>query len=149
MYCPVCRDEFRPGFARCERCAADLVPELPREDGRASPPPIETPVRVAEYCGFFRLDDAREARDRLRTERIACDILIREAPAADSAAPVEEEFWLRVDRDRYREAHAILGDPTGAVTAEDDGAFACSECGHTVASEESFCPNCGARFDEA
>ena len=25
MFCPVCHDEFRPGFTRCEGCDADLV----------------------------------------------------------------------------------------------------------------------------
>lgn len=33
MFCPVCRAEFRPGFTHCTDCDADLVAELPRQDG--------------------------------------------------------------------------------------------------------------------
>lgn len=29
-YCPVCREEFREGFTRCEECNAELVDELPK-----------------------------------------------------------------------------------------------------------------------
>jgi hypothetical protein len=29
MFCPECRVEYRPGFARCSDCGADLVADLP------------------------------------------------------------------------------------------------------------------------
>ena len=29
MFCPECRDEYRPGFTRCEDCGVDLVEKLP------------------------------------------------------------------------------------------------------------------------
>ena len=32
MYCPRCRTEYRPGFARCSDCSVDLVHELPAEE---------------------------------------------------------------------------------------------------------------------
>lgn len=29
MFCPVCGDEYQPGFTRCSQCNADLVEQLP------------------------------------------------------------------------------------------------------------------------
>jgi hypothetical protein len=148
VFCPSCRDEFRAGFVRCGRCDVDLVAELPAEHELGAPPvaPPAAPVALAEYCGFLELDDARHARALLRAERIACEIVIREAPDANPSTPLREEYWLRVDRDRYREVHALVGEPELATAA--DG-FACSRCGQPAASEETFCASCGARFDEA
>src|SRR5436305_14843368 len=31
MFCPSCRSEYRPGFARCNDCDVDLVWELPKD----------------------------------------------------------------------------------------------------------------------
>jgi hypothetical protein len=149
VYCPRCQDEFRSGFTRCERCGVELVHELSREEPRVAPPPV--PVAVADYCGFFTLDEARQARDQLRVRHIVTDIVIREPFGATPDEPLREEYWLRVDSKRYREAHAILGEPKesiAAAAAEDDS-FACSECGDRVAAHERFCPGCGARFEES
>ena len=120
-----------------------LVAEKPKE------PSPQSVVRLADYCGFFGLDEAREARDRLREQQIVSDIVIREAPDSDPEGPIKEEFWLRVDRERVREVHAIVDNPEPPKPSEGDGGFDCSECGHHVASEESFCPGCGARFEES
>lgn len=32
MFCPECRAEYRPGFARCSDCDVDLVHEIPERD---------------------------------------------------------------------------------------------------------------------
>ena len=32
MFCPKCKVEYRPGFARCSDCEVDLVDVLPEED---------------------------------------------------------------------------------------------------------------------
>jgi hypothetical protein len=142
VFCPKCEGEFRAGFTRCERCNVDLVDELKPKTDETLPP--RAPTSVAEYCGFFALDDAREARNRLRENEIVSDIVIRDAP--DS--PSREEFWLRVDRNRYREAHAIIGDLGEHQPVEQDDDFDCGDCGKRVAAEESSCPGCGARFDD-
>jgi hypothetical protein len=150
MFCPSCKDEFRPGFTHCAACNVDLVEDLSqvREKGPDKPAP-PMPVRMAEYCGFFSVDDAREARDRLRQKQIRSDIVIREAPDAPLDQPIEEEYWLRVDASMFRQASALLDqeDPVeeDAAVAE---TFKCSECGHSVNTEETFCAKCGARFDE-
>jgi hypothetical protein len=105
---------------------------------------------MGDYCGFFSLEEARVARDRLRGQRIRSEIVVRERPDADWDEPVREEYWLRVDVSRLREITGLLGDfpeVEGGDEAEDPG-FACGECGQHVKESESFCPKCGARFDE-
>jgi hypothetical protein len=152
VFCPKCKDEFRPGFTRCGRCNIDLVDALSRtEPGtRASAEAPPGPVRFAEYCGYFSLDEARNARDRLREQRIRSDILVREPPESAWDEPVREEYWLRVDITCARKIAAILGDvPQVEDAAEErETGFACGDCGQNVAADETFCPQCGARFDE-
>ena len=62
MYCPVCRDEYRPGFTRCASCDVDLVASL--DAGAAQPPAALAPEIVVEaatvnFCGFLTLEEAR------------------------------------------------------------------------------------------
>lgn len=151
MFCPQCQDEFRPGFTRCARCNVDLVEDLSQASRPEEAPPAEAdlPVRLVEYCGFVALDDARQARDELRAKRIDSEILIRARPDVGRNGPVEEEFWIRVDSSRLREATAILGAPPEVEDddASESGSFACGECGATVAEDETFCAGCGARFE--
>jgi len=118
MFCPVCKDEFRPGFTRCAGCDVDLVDRLDPVDEPTAGPPVHddalpAPVRMADYCGFFHLDDARDARERLRREGISSDILIREIPADSPGDPPVEEFWLRVDAAQARRVEALIGDGEG------------------------------------
>jgi hypothetical protein len=152
MFCPECKDEFRPGFTRCAACNVDLVDDLTqvKPQGPEKPAPPMS-VRMAEYCGFFSVDDARDARDRLREKRIRSDIVIREAPGAPFDEPVEEEYWLRVDASMFKQAAALLDQDQPPEEEEEPsggGTFRCSECGHTVNAEEAFCAKCGARFDD-
>src|SRR5512134_2178891 len=111
MFCPVCRDEFRPGFTRCASCDVELVEGLGDAPPRAAPSPASRPagtnpvaatVSMAEYCGFVSLEEARGARDRLRLDGIRSEIVIRDAPHPAAGEVPEEEYWLRVDRGRFR-----------------------------------------------
>jgi hypothetical protein len=148
MYCPACGDEFRPGFTRCGRCNVDLVVEQPA--ARQAPAPARAGATSwVEYCGFFALDDARRARDDLRAESIRSEIVIREQPEADPRSVIREEYWLRVDSERVATAARILGEQPQVAAAPEADTFNCSECGETVAADESFCPHCGARFEDA
>jgi len=147
MYCPVCRDEFRPGFTRCANCDVDLVEQLP--SGETASPPGRAPQRQApafvpmvEYCGFVSLDDARDARSTLRNARIRTEILIRDAVDTDA----EEEYWLRVERARFQEATGLLGYDAAEASTEDETPT-CGACGERVRAEESFCARCGERFE--
>ena len=152
MFCPMCRDEFRPGFSRCTTCGVALVEQLRSAPsaGRSRAEPLAS-VTMVDYCGFVSLDDARQARERLRAEGIRGEIVIRDGP--DGAGGLPEEYWVRVDRDRFAQASQLLGFDDAAVEdadeSEDESTFQCGECGAEVAAEESFCPGCGARFEEA
>jgi hypothetical protein len=147
MYCPSCRCEFRPGFTHCESCDRDLVESLDAVPEVAVSRPAPAPVRMADYCGFLSLDEAREARDRLRAVRVRSEIAIRESPESNLASDVREEYWLRVEAAAFAAAAALLGMHEEPLAS--DGSFACGDCGATVAEEATACPKCGARFDEA
>jgi hypothetical protein len=95
MFCPVCRDEYRPGFTRCEPCDATLVEALDTAAPR-SPAPIEAEVAAEEatanFCGFLTLEEARRARDKVREAKLTAEILIKDAPGTAAGAPAQEEF---------------------------------------------------------
>jgi hypothetical protein len=146
MYCPKCEDEFREGFTRCAGCNVDLVERLDEAPTRSTAPP--PPTGLAEYCGFMSLDEARAARERLRDRQLPSDILVREQPDVPQDEPIREEYWLRIEPRRVREVAAALGDLPQAAKSDDEAGFACGDCGHHVAGQESFCPDCGARFDD-
>lgn len=153
MFCPSCHSEYRPGIARCATCDVALVEEIdPAEagstgadDGAAVP---EAELRVS-YCGFLSLEDARQARDLLRRERIRSEIAILEPTHADLSHPVREEYWLRIAPRDFSAAAGLLGyDSASEETSGNDETFCCSACGHSVRAEESFCPRCGERFED-
>jgi hypothetical protein len=71
-FCPVCEDEFRPGFTFCRRCNAELVPELPdpvpperANDGVGYIDPIEEGSLAlndeGDYPGWSESDDPGES----------------------------------------------------------------------------------------
>ena len=155
MFCPVCQGEYRPGVVRCATCDVELVAEpsqsrsvslSSRGGGEA---PAEESEAMVNYCGFLTLEEARQARDLLRRERISAEILIREATAERASAP-QEEYWLRVPARSFPAATALLGyDEAGEhSSAGEPRELSCSECGEPVSEHETFCAHCGARFDE-
>jgi len=144
MFCPRCKDEFRAGFTRCANCDIELVESLDAP-GRAPAGPV--PPRVSsgslgDYCGFLSMDDAKQARDKLRGAGIRSEIAVRDA--AEGGA--DDEYWLRVDVTRLVEVAGILG--FDADETDDAPGFECGACGDHVDEDASACPHCGARFDE-
>ena len=151
MFCPKCKDEFRTGFTRCAGCNVDLVESLSEAGPAPSPAggaaPSCSPLSLVEYCGFVSLDDARRARDLLYGETIGAEIAIR--TTTGSGGGPQEEYWLRVDRARYKEVMRLLGyDEAQAPAEEAEEGFSCGECGREVAADETFCAGCGARFGD-
>jgi hypothetical protein len=148
MFCPKCKDEFRAGFTHCASCDVDLVeslsetPQAPQPvQGAATRPAV---ARMVDYCGFFALDDARDARRQLKASGILTEIAIRDVPGLDND---DEEYWLRVEASHIAQVTKILGfDP--ASDAAGDESFRCDSCGEAVSAQESFCSHCGAKFDE-
>ena len=150
MFCPVCRDEYRPGFTRCATCDVALV-EAPEAAAPQKSAPILTEVAVEEatanFCGFLTLDEARQARDKLREARLPSEILIKDAPGTVDDAPAHEEFWLRVRPKDIRAVVGVIGfEPV--ETADADATFGCSACGAMVRGSDEACPGCGLRFEE-
>jgi hypothetical protein len=152
MYCPVCRDEYRPGFTRCATCDVALVESL--ESGEVAPAraPAQIVAEVAadeptvNFCGFLALDEARQARDKLREAGVPAEILIRDVPGSAAGQDVQEEFWLRV---RPRDFRAVVGIVGFAPAESDPGddSFKCSACGATVHATDDACPGCGLGFE--
>ena len=154
MYCPRCKDEFRPGFTRCEGCGVDLVEdlttesEMPEKAGVAQTSPVvPAAMPMLDYCGFLGLDDARQARDTLRPRGIPSEITIREVPGSPTDGPVQEEYWLRVPAKAFRQVSGVLGYDAISSESEESEVLECGQCGKAVAPEETFCASCGARFD--
>jgi hypothetical protein len=154
MFCPVCRDEYRPGFTRCAGCDVDLVDSLD-EGIEAEAPELVTDRHLDEpfrnFCGFLSLDEARAARDKVRASGIKAEILICEAPGAAPGAPIAEEYWLRVMPSNARTVATLIEYDPGAVPAADeadDDSFKCSACGAVVRANDDKCPGCGLGFEE-
>jgi len=157
MFCPKCKDEYRPGFTRCATCNVDLVADLA---AAAAAPVAEgevplgaarakrSPVRMLDYCGFVSLDEARKARDLLRTSEIVSEIAIRESPDSGPTGPTVEEYWLRVERGSLKEVMKQLGYDEAEAEQEEDEVSECGACGNPVAADEKSCPRCGAAFEE-
>ena len=148
MFCPVCRDEYRPGFTRCGTCEVTLVETLEAVAPRRTAPVVSEVAAeeaTANFCGFLTLEEARDARDKLRAAKLPAEILIRDAPKT-ADAPVHEEFWLRVRPADFRAVVALIGfEP---VEAHGEDTFACSACGATVHASDEACPGCGLGFEE-
>jgi len=149
MFCPVCHDEYRPGFTRCATCDVDLVASVDAK-AEAKPAAVMSEVAaeeaVANFCGFLSLDEARAARDKVLTTRRRADILICEAPRVRPEDPFKEEFWLRVAPHDFRAVIDLIGVTPSAPTEEDEP-FLCSACGATVQSSDAQCPGCGLGFE--
>jgi hypothetical protein len=150
MFCPVCRDEYRPGFTRCATCDVELVHALNVEAPSVPEPVVadaapEEPMVV--FCGFLTLEEARQARDKIRAAKLPSEILIRDKPRSGSGQPAHEEYWLRVRPRDFAATENLIGfEP--AVAADTDDAFGCSACGAIVHASDESCPGCGLRFEE-
>lgn len=153
MFCPVCRDEYRRGFTRCATCDVELVESLDAAPPEPEAPrPLVTEVAAQEstvnFCGYLTLEEAREARDKVRARKMRAEILVCEPPGTDLSGPVEkEEYWLRVTPREFRAVADLLGYAAQAQEAAAEETFNCSACGAVVASSDTECPGCGLSFE--
>jgi hypothetical protein len=148
MFCPVCHDEYRPGFTRCATCDVDLVEAvgaLPAAKPAAVLSEVAAEEAVVNFCGFLHLEEARTARDKVLAARRRADILICEAPRSRPDDPFKEEYWLRVAPRDFRAVADLVGFEPSAATEEDES-FVCSACGASVPSAAAECPGCGLGF---
>ena len=150
MFCPVCRDQFRAGFTRCEGCDADLVerldsvPEPGSPDGSLAP---DMSGPKADYCGFLDMDEALQSRDLLWNNGLASEVVIRPAVGCLPGEALQEEFWLRVPAKQVQAVAGLLGFHEAAEgefdLPEGEEGRHCSGCGARLPGEEGFCPHCG------
>lgn len=149
MFCPSCRDEYRPGFTRCATCGVDLVDSLEAtSSGAPAPSPraraTVVPEPTAPYCGFLSLAEARDAKLRMREAGLHAEILIKDGEGSEGHEI--EEYWLLVPPRAFKAAQAIVG----FDAAEGEvGEVLCSVCDKPVREDADACPHCGARFEEA
>ncbi len=149
MFCPECRDEYRPGFTRCATCDLDLVESLETSAPAHKPAPaivseIAVDEPMANLCGFLSIDEARDAREKVRQASLPVEILIRDIVGDDGA--VQEEYWLRARPKDFRVVAGLVGyAPPTTEHAEDE--FTCSACGATVRASDDACPGCGLGFE--
>ena len=148
MFCPVCADEYRPGFTRCATCDVDLVaaPDVAAPN-KTAPMLAEVAAEeaTANFCGFLTLEEAREARDNVRDAGMPVEILIRDVPGSAAGEPVHEEYWLRVAPKDFRAIVGLVGFAPDADEPADES-FTCSACGATVQAVDDACPGCGLGF---
>ena len=152
MFCPACKCEYRSGFTRCDACEVDLVESLESGSGAAgyeSGELLTDPGPMVDFCGFLSLGDAREARDTVWARGMPAEIAIRPTPGSRPGGGLEEEFWLRVGMKTFRMVSDLLGYDTAEAETTSSENLRCSDCGLEVAAEETFCPGCGSRFEEA
>ncbi len=148
LFCPSCRDEYRPGFTRCATCGVDLVESLePTAAGAPAARPDErsaiAPEPTAPYCGFLSLAEARDAKSRMREAGFHAEILIRDGEGPDGQEI--EEYWLLLPPRAFRAAQGIVGFDAAEAEA---GEVLCSVCDKPVPEDADACPHCGARFEE-
>lgn len=146
MFCPSCRDEYRPGFTRCATCGVDLVESLEATShgAVAATPSAVVPEPTAPYCGFLSLAEARDAKRRMREAGFHAEILIKDGEGSEGQEI--EEYWLLLPPRAFKAAQAIVG----FDAAEGEvGEVLCSVCDKPVREDADACPHCGARFEEA
>lgn len=152
MYCPVCRDQFRDGFTRCEGCDTDLVDQLDSGSESGSPDGSLAPDmsgQKADYCGFLEMAEALQSRDLLWNNGLASEVVIRPAHGCRPGEPLQEEYWLRVPAKKVQAVAGLLGfheaEAEEFELPETEEARHCSGCGARLPGEEQFCPHCGVK----
>jgi hypothetical protein len=131
-------------------CNADLVESLDAgatPAARREPPPDSRPAPepTSAYCGFLSLEEAREAKRRMREAGFHAEVLIRDGQ--DERGRESEEYWLLLPARAFKAAQEIVGFDHAEVREDED--VLCSVCDRPVREDASECPHCGARFEEA
>jgi hypothetical protein len=114
MFCPNCRTEYRPGFAKCADCGVDLVEHLSSENlVESGKPATDSEGRVLLWSGF----DASRLQQALCSALDAGQIQYRQTEKAFGLLPttVQSVTFLWVDpRDRFAAralVDRVLSDP--------------------------------------
>lgn len=114
MFCPSCRDEFRPGFTECPDCHESLVAELPAEDG-------EEGVGLVEIERFASVLDAERALGWLEEAGISAFVPdLRRGPLPLTQAPgASLPYPLLVPEELRESARQVIDSVRAQSDAED------------------------------
>jgi hypothetical protein len=105
MYCPSCRVEYRPGFARCADCGAALVAALP-------PEPELLPFD--EVCTTYNPGDVALLTAILEGDGIDH---VFQGEVFNRMRPLVDPVRLLVRRDQVERARELLADVSLTWTA--------------------------------
>ena len=147
MWCPQCKSEFRAGFDRCASCDVELIDHEPEEAAPAEPPPKRA-ARM-EFCGFLSLEEAVDARVRLREVGLVGDILIRDAPRLDGAPDPGDEFWLLIDPAHAKAVQTVLDMKGMEPETEPEAPTHCPACNAKRDPRDRLCLRCGHFLGES
>jgi hypothetical protein len=112
MYCPQCKAEYRPGFARCSDCDVDLVDQLPEAAVGADDDP---------FCSFWKGDDPRiyaEICELLNEEGIPQKTIRREDHLFN--LNTKSAFEIGIPFSQFDKAEAAIKDVYGTAEEQQD-----------------------------
>lgn len=116
MFCPSCRDEFRPGFTECPDCGVQLIPELLEEEEG-----IEG-AGLVEVDRFRTVQDAEQAIGWLEEAGISAFVPdLRRGPLPWTQAPgASLPYPLLVQEDFRESARQVLESARAQIESEDE-----------------------------
>jgi hypothetical protein len=122
MFCPLCKAEYRGGFARCADCEVELVDELPA-GALVAPEPAAVPGDPDEdpFCSFWSGDDPRihsELCELLDKESIPHKTVRREDHLFRIARYAA--FQIGIPFSQFEKAEAMVKEAYGSA-AEPEG----------------------------
>jgi hypothetical protein len=125
MFCPVCRDEFRPGFSRCPDCDVPLVVRLAEPDPETSPETVL--LEPTESVVVFETEDhslggvvkslLESAGIPVAAENLSPTAWLEATQGINLAGPIR----IRVPRDQEADARALLAEQPLSADSEPPG----------------------------
>jgi len=113
MFCPICRSEYRQGFTKCSDCGAELVRELPPEQGKEF-------IEYEEVFSTYNPGDIAFIRSILDGEEIT---YFFQGEHFNYVRPLVEPARLMVNKEQVETAKELLKDAKlsfMAINLDDD-----------------------------
>lgn len=150
MFCPTCRAEYRPGFARCGECDVALVPELPIAGDES----VVTPSEADTVTAFYS-EDPRQvlaAKTKLEASGIPCTESENDGRPGASPTQISVARWDSARADRaladipgYREWRATWEREAQALEEGGEALQICPKCALISPASARRC-ECGVQL---